>query len=71
MILLFTCSSVVRFVSKVYCDVKLQWYERICEACNGCMYIPLVMFHCYYSYVSCVLGCPYEGHIAPEAVAKV
>lgn len=22
-------------------------------------------------YVSCVVGCPYEGHIAPEAVAKV
>lgn len=22
-------------------------------------------------YVSCVLGCPYEGHISPKAVAKV
>jgi len=21
--------------------------------------------------IGCVLGCPYEGHIAPEAVAKV
>jgi len=28
---------------------------------------------CYliYSYVSCVLGCPYEGHIDPTKVAEV
>lgn len=25
----------------------------------------------FFSYVSCVLGCPYEGHVSPEAVAKV
>ncbi|CAN0509727.1 unnamed protein product, partial [Scytosiphon promiscuus] len=22
-------------------------------------------------YVSCVLGCPYEGHVSPDDVAKV
>ena len=27
--------------------------------------------YCNYSYVSCALGCPYEGYVAPEAVAKV
>jgi len=32
-----------------------------------CSYI----FYCNYRYVSCVLGCPYEGYIAPDAVAKV
>lgn len=26
---------------------------------------------CYLRYVSCVLGCPYEGYIQPKAVAEV
>ena len=25
----------------------------------------------HFSYVSCVIGCPYEGKVKPEAVAKV
>lgn len=25
----------------------------------------------YHSYVSCVLGCPYQGDVPPETVAKV
>ena len=31
----------------------------------------VIFFYCNYRYVSCVLGCPYEGYIAPDAVAKV
>lgn len=31
----------------------------------------LIYFYCPHSYVSCVLGCPYEGEVAPEKVAHV
>jgi isopropylmalate/homocitrate/citramalate synthase len=30
-----------------------------------------MLFMINYSYVSCVLGCPYEGPVAPEKVAEV
>jgi len=35
------------------------------------MSISIAKYFYDYRYVSCVMGCPYEGHIAPEAVAKV
>ena len=31
----------------------------------------LVTVFLFHSYISCVVGCPYEGKISPEAVAKV
>lgn len=37
---------------------------------NYCLFIQRVSFFPH-SYVSCVLGCPYEGSVAPEKVAHV
>jgi isopropylmalate/homocitrate/citramalate synthase len=41
---------------------------------RGCVNLFLkrnLVFYSSFRYVSCVLGCPYEGHIEPSAVAKV
>ena len=48
-------------VSKVYSAVEIALYDVVGKARN----MPVR------GYVSCVLGCPYEGAIAPAAVAHL
>ena len=51
-------------------------YMHVCILLYMSVYVPVFLkltcyafFHC--RYVSCVLGCPYEGDIQPEKVAEV
>lgn len=43
---------------------SLKRFEEVCNAAKR----DGVLIR---GYVSCVLGCPYEGHIKPEVVAQV
>jgi isopropylmalate/homocitrate/citramalate synthase len=45
-------------------DEGLERFARVCSAAAGCG-MPVR------GYVSCALGCPYEGEVAVEAVARV
>ena len=46
--------------SSTVLTVTLQW-----------SYVHRLYSFIHFSYVSCVIGCPYEGKVKPEAVAKV
>jgi len=54
------------FRKNINCSISesLQRFETVCEATRKSN-IPVR------GYVSCVVGCPYEGFIAPTAVAMV
>jgi len=45
------------------------WLLLVAEFGLRCLQPPLTLILC--RYVSCVLGCPYEGYIDPDTVAKV
>ena len=39
---------------------------------KNCMHVYILLcYNAVFRYVSCVLGCPYEGKVSPKAVADV
>ncbi len=65
-IAVFTAASETFTLRNINCSVEesLQHFVEVCGAASAAS-VPVR------GYVSCVLGCPYEGDISPVAVARV
>lgn len=61
----------IQFEVLFLCFVDLVQLSIVADTFVGAVDGLIVFIFCHLSYVSCVIGCPYDGPTDPNVVAKV